>query len=797
VTPDAEVLDLLAEWETDGRRASPEELCVRSPHLLPKLQQCMDRLSSIDRLLAEPAADQPKPPVIYGYEVEHLIARGGMGLVWRAVQLSTRRAVALKLTSTGQYVSPRGRLRFEREVELASRLTHPNIARVYDSGLHDGMLFYAMELIEGVRIDEHVRSRNLSRRQVLELMQTVCRAAHHAHQLGVIHRDLKPSNILVGENGQPHLLDFGLAKEIWEESSPQITQDEAPGTPAYMSPEQASGQSRRVGTASDVYALGVVLYQLLLGRLPHDVSGSSIQVMRRIASEEPTRPRAVDSTLPRDLEAILLKALSREPEQRYASADAMARDLESWIEGKAIGSMRTNWRYVAAKFARRHKYKLITAAGLISLPLMIGVFAYVRIAHERDRAETSAAVSAAVNDFLVTMISSAMPEGSGGPVPTLPEMLDRAGVRIDGAFPNQPLVEASVRSTIGITYMMLGFGDRAEPHLRAAYGLRLRALGDAHPQTLAILTNLAAALYDLGRHREAETLLRKGLATAEQALGPHDDSTLQTMSALISSLYYQRRYAEAEQIARQRHHILLSTKGPAHPDTRGSAETLASVLSSLGSLDEAERILRESERRLSDEPDHRYLAAFYLKLGTLLHRQGKLEEADDAMSRCVQARITFYGPDHTMVGYAKVRLGNLKEQSGKLDEAEQLFRDALRIDEQRQHTLTVDLSLMGLVRILRAQGRQDEAEPLLERAWALAEQQLAKTDLDVSRLIVFADALIDLDMPAEAVAFLTRAVAAAERHLPHGQPGLEKLIEARNAARSVTPRPAPATTPQP
>ena len=279
-------------------------------------------------------------PQIEGYEVVGRLGQGGMGVVWRAVQLSTRREVALKLLAAGAFASDKARARFEREVELAARLEHPNIARVYDSGLHYGAHYYVMELVAGPHLNEYVRKHALNHQHILELMHTVCCAVEHAHQRGVVHRDLKPSNILMAADGQPRVLDFGLAKGLLETDRDLAVSASSNvlGTVAYMSPEQAAGHQKQVGTQSDVYSLGVILFCLLTGEPPHDLSGTWYEVLERIAKDEVRRPREVCAGIDRDLEAVLLKALARAPEGRYATAEGLAGDIHNYLEGRPLAA---------------------------------------------------------------------------------------------------------------------------------------------------------------------------------------------------------------------------------------------------------------------------------------------------------------------------------------------------------------------------------------------------------------------------------------------------------------------------
>ena len=339
-------------------------------------------------------SDRPPVPAIEGYEITDRLGEGGMGTVWRAVQLSTRREVAMKFLGRHRFASKKSRARFEREVSLAAKLTHPNIARVYDSGLHRGVYYYAMELIDGVHLDAFVRENDLSQRDVLELMMDVCDGVRHAHQRGIIHRDLKPSNILVTQDGQPHIVDFGLAKaSMKEEDDLSISiEGEIAGTLAYMSPEQAAGRTDKISERTDVYSLGVILHELLTGRLPHDMSGSRYDVLRRIVEDEVERPSEDSELIDNDLEAVILTALAKEPEDRYPSAAVLRQDIENYLNGEALYARSLSRTYRLRKRIGRYRKPVVaTLAVLAPLFAVIAGAVFLVCIEHRKRMEAEQA----------------------------------------------------------------------------------------------------------------------------------------------------------------------------------------------------------------------------------------------------------------------------------------------------------------------------------------------------------------------------------------------------------------------
>jgi len=685
------------------------------------------------------------PTQIGRYRIIRLLAEGGMGCVLEAEQDQPRRTVALKVIRPG-LTSPEMLRRFEREWQTLGRLQHPGIAQVYEAGSADTGLgvqpYIAMEFVRGATLLEYARAQHLSTRERLELMIKVCEAVHHAHQRGVIHRDLKPGNILVDETGQPKILDLGIARltNVDDQRTRQTDLGQLLGTLAYMSPEQVLADPSQLDARTDVYSLGVILFELLAGHLPYTLSRRLDEAVHTIREEDPTPLSSISRTYRGDIEVIVAKALEKNKMQRYSSAADLAADIQRYLRDEPILARRPSTLYQLRKFARRQK-ALVAGVAAVFIVLIAGIVASNWEAALARRAEqvatTESATAKAINDFLqndlLAQASASVqtrPDRKPDPNLKVRTALDRAAERITGKFDKQPLVEASIRRTIGRTYRDLGLYPEADQQIERALDLQRRALGEKHPDTLATMNGLAELYQDQGNYAQAEPLFIRALELRRQVLGEEQPDTLATMNDLATVFLNEGKYQQAEPAFVKVWYARQRTVGEEHPDTLLSMNNLALLYQLEGKYGQAEPLctrVREVRRRLLGE-EHPDTLISTDNLARLYLYQGKYAQAEPLFIAVLEGRRRVLGEEHPDTFISMNNLAVLYRRQGKYTQAEPLLRNGLALQRRRLGAENPDTLLMmnNLARLYLDEGRYAEAEPLFTQALAIQERVLGR-----------------------------------------------------------------------
>jgi tetratricopeptide (TPR) repeat protein/predicted Ser/Thr protein kinase len=655
------------------------------------------------------------------YRVERVLGAGGMGAVYLAEQTRPiRRRVALKVVRLG--LETRSVLaRFEAERQSLALMNHPGIAKVLDAGsTAAGRPYFVMEYVAGLPLTDYCDENRLGTRDRLDLFAEVCGAVQHAHQKGIIHRDLKPTNVLVTEEDgrvQPKVIDFGIAKATRGRLTDLtvVTQYGVPmGTPEYMSPEQAEMKEADVDTTTDIYSLGVVLYELLTGTLPYDreeLRSAGITGLARILRDtEPRRPstrmggdpasataaerRLTDAaTLRRqlsgDLDWIVLKAMEKDRARRYPSASELAADVRRYMRQEPVAAGPPSAGYRLGKFVSRHR-KAVALVSMLALALAVGAAgtlvgllrarrAESEAQAQRALAEAEARKAKAVSQFLQDMLGAADPHRQGRWVRVV-DVLSRAVEKIPASYAGDPALEAAVRDTIGSTFMSLGDLEAAEGQIKKALEVRTATLGPEHPDTLLSQHHLVEWLQKKGRPQEGVELGRRTLALRERVLGRDHPDTLVTLNDLAVGLFQSGKpdegIAAMTDCVERRRRVL----GEGHQKTLLSSGNLASMLQGANRLDEAEalfrRLLAEEERALG--PEHPTTLFAVKGLAGLLHDRERLDEAEALYRRAHEASRRVSGPRTadsliTANDYALLLLDR-----GRAREAEALLADTVR-----------------------------------------------------------------------------------------------------------------------
>lgn len=734
------------ELEPAARASYLAEIARSDAELGSELAVLLEHHEDAPTFLEKPATEiglglvPPAPPPedrIGPYRVERELASGGMGSVYlgeRDDDLFDQR-VAIK-TVRADVASDFVERRFESEMRILAQLEHPNIARLLDGGVtSEGRLYFVMEYIDGEALNRYCTTKELGLEARLDLFGRVCEAVHFAHQNLVIHRDLKPSNVLVDERGDPKLLDFGIAKLVTGGSSrdPDVTQTEARFmSTGYASPEQVRHEA--LTTASDVYSLGVILYELLTGVRPHDIAGlSPADTERTLAEVAPKRPsiRAEGSThgvparaLKGDLDTIVLKALHKDPGRRYPSAEALAVDLQRFRSGLPITARGDGLAYRASKFVRRHAWG-VSVSALIALLIVAATVTVARqsvqVRQERDRA-------AVVSEVLVDVFGSADPRALGQREITARELLDRGVERVESRFTEDPITGADLLDVIAQAYQNVGEFDRAQSIMERS--LEMRRAITPPPEA-----DIGQSLNDLGnlallqrRIEDAEPLLLESLAIRRSVLEAPHAELAQSLNNLGQLRLSTRDFEAADTLLGEA--LTMQRALYSEPD-RDLAITLqaSGLLHQIrGEFDEAEAFYEEAagmQRAVLGAP-HPDLAQTLNNLGLLRQTRGDFDGAEPLLRESLEMRQAMLGEDHPMIGIGLHNLALLVGERGDFDAALPLFERALALSEAgvgRAHPQTATV-LNNLGGALSATGRLDEASTALEEALAIRQGSL-------------------------------------------------------------------------
>jgi eukaryotic-like serine/threonine-protein kinase len=702
------------------------------------------------------------------YELIEEIGAGGMGVVYKARQVSLNRLVAIKVIRAGRLATRGERQRFRNEAETVGSLDHPHIVPILEVGEHHGLDYFSMRLVPGDSLAGHLLAYSANRRAAARLIATVARAVHHAHQRGVLHRDLKPANILIDTEGRPHVTDFGLA---WRSGTPSLTQSDAIlGTPSYMAPEQAAGDRGAVTTATDVYGLGTLLYAVLAGQPPFRASSPG-ETLDQVRHRLPRPPVGPDGRMDRDLATVCLKCLEKDPNRRYGSAAALADDLNRWLVGeptlaRPVGRVERLWLWCRREPAAAALSTALTTALLLGLTgilwkwreadhqkrLLLGAQAeIVRQRNDalaaRDEAVKSAAKSDAIRRMLFdTMFVNAIPALKARERKvSIEELLDWMTAKVDSNLAGQPEVQAQMDFTLGQSYNAIGAPVKAEPLLRRSSETLRQCLGAEHPDTLEKTLSLAVALLNQGRAAEAERLL----VPAREAMrlrGPENPSSRNATGLLVWALQDQGKTTEAGPLMLEALEYDVRSYGEDHRLTLEARIRVGNLLVHQGRAAEAEPVLRATRnsliRSLAAE-DPTTLATTNVLAWSLL-TQNKAAEAEPLLVDNLSALRRVLGDEHTETMMAVNHLAWALHAQGKAAEAEPMLRRNLE-DRRRvlgdRHPDTL-VALDHLASMLFHYGRAAEAEPLLLTSQALRRQvgsppsQLAATEVLLGRCLI-------------------------------------------------------------
>ncbi|MGB2865590.1 MAG: serine/threonine-protein kinase [Sedimentisphaerales bacterium] len=720
----------------------------------PEAEEGSGNAATVDGIIEQPGGQ------IGRYKLLNILGEGGMGIVYLAEQQRPiRRQVALKVIKPGMD-SKRVIARFEAERQALALLDHPNIAHVHDAGTTEaGRPYFVMEYVKGLSITEYSDHHKLTIDDRLNLFRQVCLAIHHAHQKGIIHRDIKPSNILVSlqdDQAVPKIIDFGIAKALAQpltERTLVTEQGQLFGTPEYMSPEQADMANEDIDTRSDIYSLGVLLYVLLTGVLPFDSDtlreGGIDHIRQVIRDTDPKTPStrlsslgdkakkvaqsrrteiaSLAKKLHKELEWIPLKAMRKERLERYSSASELANDIENYLNGEPLMAGPPGTGYKLKKFVRRNRVLVGgIAAVLVVLIAGIVVSMILAIGQARTRAESQLIANFLKNDVLGS--ASRAKEGEA----TVSYVLDAASKTLEGKFKDKPLIEASIRLTLGWTYRAIGESNQAEQHFLGAIEIYRQHYGQEHPDTLLATDGIGWVYQDQGRYHDMEHLWTKNLKIRQRVSGAELQAS--TMNALGATYWFLGKYKEAESLfekilplARRELKEENVTILPAY------GCNLANVYKAQGRYEEAERLFVEMLKTAEWPERRRRVELLYTcELADTYREQGQHDEAEPLFVKTLEKLRLLLGQKHLRILPHTYGLARLYMDQDRHEEAQTIFSEALQTARGRhrlEHPVTLRI-VNGLAVLRTKQKQYDQAEILFDEALKGRQRELGEDHPD-------------------------------------------------------------------
>jgi eukaryotic-like serine/threonine-protein kinase len=740
--------------------------------------------------------------VIGNYRLASVLGHGGTGTVYLGERADRQYSaqVAVKLVDSAAVQGDLG-MRFRAERQILASLNHKNIARLLDAGeTAEGQPYLVMEYVHGEPVDRYCDRAQLDIKARLELFLEICEAVQYAHQNLIVHRDLKPANILVTAEGTPKLLDFGIAKllDVGNEAAvlALTRMNDRLLTPEYASPEQILGRS--VTTASDVYALGVVLYELLTGLRPYVVPGSAsqLELERSICVSDPQRPslavrRSLEGgpvegqssiqaiatvrastpdklqrRLQGDIDAIIMRALRKEPQHRYGSVEQLTADIRRYLTREPVQARQGNWLYYSQRFARRHAVGVSMGTAFFLFVMAFGIVMSIqreRIAAERDRATQESERAEKVSSFMLNVFSAADPFKNQGQTVTAPQLLDQAARSIQGDLDEQPEVRARLLEAIGRAYRRQGQPDRAVAYLEDSLRLR-RQIGSARDaRTGSVLTELANSLRGAGKFEEADRALREALEIS-RGTGSEESVTHARLLVDLGRLEINRgNLVQAEKYLTAGLDLTRKLEGPRDPEVAAILNDISGARAWQDDLDGAERAVREAvsiyrESMPELHPDR--VAADY-RLADVLALRGRTNDAASLYERALGAQRLLYGNVSAQVADTLEALARVRVAQGRVEDAEDLTREAILANRQARGSTNYMTGYLqtSLAQILAKRGKHEEAEVQLREALDLYARTLPPDHQYVaSAEYVLGETLLATNRLVDAEAMLTASM---------------------------------------